>query len=86
MGPTARSHSPSPSHRPPSVSRMAARSPSPFSWPPMIGGWMFPEGVIAVPAPLCMPCLDSTRPMPATMLQRTSHPGSTSGARCSALR
>jgi hypothetical protein len=69
IGPTARSHTMSPSQRPPSVSWIAALFAAPFSTGPRMVGVTSPVGLKRAALPKCRPWLDSMRPMPASTLQ-----------------
>jgi hypothetical protein len=72
MGPTARSHTASPSSTPSSVSGMAAKLP-PSRLGPITGPLTCP--VSDKFPPPWLPCADSTKPMAATVFQPIRHAG-----------
>jgi hypothetical protein len=75
IGPTARSQTRSPSHVPPSLSRMVANPGRPSSSGPRISGDTSPAAVNRAAEPEKRPWLDSTRPMPAITLHGRWEPG-----------
>ena len=82
IGPTARSQVVSPSQRPPSVSGMAATSPTPLSTGPRMGFSVWPLRSIAP----FEACPDSTCPMPASRLHERWQAGSERARSFAALR
>jgi hypothetical protein len=73
IGPTARSQVVSPSHFPPSVSRIARTPGLPSSGGPVIGSVAHPSASMCPPP--SVPWIDSTRPMAARVDQLTLQPG-----------
>lgn len=71
VGPTARSHSASPSYLPPSVSGIAANAPAPLSTGPRIGSSVSPAALTYPPRAW----FDSMRPMLAISAQSMWQPG-----------